>query len=51
MAKVQLAIPESQVVALVQQLSPQAKQVVWQMLISESVEVDDVEALMEEEEE
>jgi hypothetical protein len=51
MAKVQLAIPESQVVALVQQLSPQAKQVVWQMLISESVEVDDVEAFLEEEEE
>jgi hypothetical protein len=50
MAKVQLEIPESQVVALVQQLSPQAKQAVWQMLTSESVDLDDLEALMDDEE-
>ena len=49
MAKVQLEIPESQVVALVQQLSPQAKQAVWQMLTLESVDLDDLEALMEDE--
>jgi hypothetical protein len=49
MAKVQLEIPESQVVALVQQLSLQAKQAVWLLLASELVEPDDVEAFLEDE--
>jgi hypothetical protein len=49
MAKVQLEIPESQVVALVGQLSPEAKQAVWQMLASELVEPDELEAFLEEE--
>ena len=49
MAKVQLEIPESQVVALVQQLSPQAKQAVWLTLASDLVEPDELEALMEDE--
>jgi hypothetical protein len=48
MAKVQLEIPESQVVALVDQLSPEAKQAVWQMLASELVEPDELEAFLEE---
>jgi hypothetical protein len=49
MAKVQLEVPESQVVALVGQLSPEAKQAVWQMLASELVEPDELEAFLEEE--
>ncbi len=49
MAKVLLEIPESQVVALVQQLSPGAKQAVWLMLASELAEPEDVEAFLDEE--
>jgi hypothetical protein len=49
MAKVQLEIPESQVVALVGQLSPESKQAVWQMLASELADLDEVEAFLEEE--
>jgi hypothetical protein len=49
MANVRLEIPESQVVALVGQLSPEAKQAVWLMLASETVEPDEVEAFLEEE--
>ncbi len=49
MASVQLEIPESQVIALVGQLSPEAKQAVWLMLASELVEPDEVEAFLEEE--
>jgi hypothetical protein len=49
MASVQLEIPESQVIALVGQLSPEAKQSVWLMLASELVGPDEVEAFLEEE--
>jgi hypothetical protein len=49
MAKVQLEIPESQVVALVGQLSPESKQAVWQMLASELADLDEAEAFLEEE--
>jgi hypothetical protein len=36
MANVRLELPETQVVALVRQLSPEAKQAVVQMLVSAS---------------
>ena len=49
MGKVLLEIPESQVVALVQQLSPGAKQAMWLMLASELAEPEDVEAFLDEE--
>jgi hypothetical protein len=48
MASVRLDIPESQVLALVQQLSPVAKQAVLQMLIPELVDaLDELEVLVD----
>jgi len=45
MANVRLEIPEMQVVALVRQLSPEARQAVLQMIVSEMDEQEVTETL------